>query len=227
MSVSGHTFTRRGFTIVELLIVIIVIATLTTVTVVTYNGIRQRAVNAQVASSINAWEKILTMYATTNGSFPATPAQAWSGGDASGWPTCLGVRDTVNYCANNLSGSTESNPGAINGVQVSTIQDSYTALLSGNTGTSYPQANIHSAIDVTSTTYGSYRIRGIRYAYKLSGTGQGVFLGYAIYARTCPNGDLEGYVFSSAPISTGTNPGAEASASGNTIYCLHKLGTAL
>lgn len=46
---------RRGFTIVELLIVIVVVAILATITVVSYNGVQQRA---QVSALANGFKQI-------------------------------------------------------------------------------------------------------------------------------------------------------------------------
>ncbi|MCD8561836.1 prepilin-type N-terminal cleavage/methylation domain-containing protein [Candidatus Saccharibacteria bacterium] len=43
----------RGFTIVELLIVIVVIATLAAITLVAYNGIRERAQVSAVQSAVS------------------------------------------------------------------------------------------------------------------------------------------------------------------------------
>lgn len=42
----------RGFTIVELLIVIVIIAILATVTIVSYNGIQARAKNTKTVSAV-------------------------------------------------------------------------------------------------------------------------------------------------------------------------------
>jgi len=44
---------RRGFTIVELLIVIVVIATLAAITIVAYSGIQQRARDARRVSDLS------------------------------------------------------------------------------------------------------------------------------------------------------------------------------
>lgn len=52
----------RGFTIVELLIVIIVIAILAAITAVAYNGVRERAESAKVISQAKAYIKALKMY---------------------------------------------------------------------------------------------------------------------------------------------------------------------
>lgn len=66
----GITFRRQGFTIVELLIVIVVIAILAAITIVAYNGIQQRARNAQVVSGVNAYYKAMINYKTINGLYP-------------------------------------------------------------------------------------------------------------------------------------------------------------
>lgn len=58
---------KRGFTIVELLIVVVVIAILATITIVAYNGIQQRARTSAVASMATSAGKKVTLYAVDNG----------------------------------------------------------------------------------------------------------------------------------------------------------------
>ena len=60
----------RGFTIVELLIVIVVIAILAAITVVAYNGIQDRANDAIIKSDITAFAKKIKMYEVENERYP-------------------------------------------------------------------------------------------------------------------------------------------------------------
>ncbi len=79
---------KRGFTIVELLIVIVVIAILAAITIVAYNGIQARARDASRKSDIEVIAKALEMYYIDNGKFPGSPSQ--TGGSTtinSGWST--------------------------------------------------------------------------------------------------------------------------------------------
>lgn len=65
----------KGFTIVELLIVIIVIAILATLVITAYNGIQQKAKNTQRIATVKEYIKILTIYAAQYGSYPITSNQ--------------------------------------------------------------------------------------------------------------------------------------------------------
>lgn len=61
----------RGFTIVELLIVIVVIAILAAITVVAFNGAQQKALNSRTFAAINAYKKAIYRYSIdNNGSAP-------------------------------------------------------------------------------------------------------------------------------------------------------------
>lgn len=64
----------RGFTIVELLIVIVVIAILAAITIVAYNGVQQRARNSSRVSAVETIQKALELYKTATGSYPVTSA---------------------------------------------------------------------------------------------------------------------------------------------------------
>lgn len=66
------TVKSRGFTIVELLIVIVIIAILAAITIVAYNGIQQRANDSHRMNDANAMIKALAQYYVQNGGFPAT-----------------------------------------------------------------------------------------------------------------------------------------------------------
>ena len=79
---------KKGFTIVELLIVIVVIAILAAISIVAYNGIQQRARDSQRKSDVASITKALELYYADKGKYPGTPAD--TGGSTtinSGWST--------------------------------------------------------------------------------------------------------------------------------------------
>ena len=63
---------QKGFTIVELLIVIVVIGILAAITIVAYNGIQNRAKNSSTQSAIKQVQKLVEAYNAQNGSYPST-----------------------------------------------------------------------------------------------------------------------------------------------------------
>lgn len=82
--------TSSGFTIVELLIVIVVIAILAAITIVAYNGIQQRANNAQRIAAAQQWIKSIKAYVSSNGSYPSSVAQIY----------CIGTNNPTDLDAN-------------------------------------------------------------------------------------------------------------------------------
>ena len=67
----NKTSSVRGFTIVELLIVIVVIGILAAITIVAYNGVQQRARDSVRTSDIQAVQKALALYHADNGAYPS------------------------------------------------------------------------------------------------------------------------------------------------------------
>lgn len=82
---------NRGFTIVELLIVIVVIGILAAITIVAFNGVQQRARNTQVVSGVSAYVKAFRQYKAVKSTYPAMSG-------------CLGAGYPSNNCW--MSGST-------------------------------------------------------------------------------------------------------------------------
>ena len=62
---------NKGFTLVEILIVIVVIAILAAVTMVAYNGLVGRAQDSMAQAGLSTAKKELTLYHQENGSYPA------------------------------------------------------------------------------------------------------------------------------------------------------------
>ena len=66
---------QRGFTIVELLIVIVVIAILAAIIIVAYNGVQNRASDSRRLHDMQEIQSAIEAYKTTTGTFPpVTPA---------------------------------------------------------------------------------------------------------------------------------------------------------
>jgi len=61
---------KRGFTVVELLIVVVVIAILSTITVVSYQGARTKAQNTRVIATVKNYADVLNAYHLANNQYP-------------------------------------------------------------------------------------------------------------------------------------------------------------
>ncbi len=84
-----QAMSQRGFTIVELLIVIVVIGILAAITVVAFNGVQQRAQNIQRITAAKEWQKLITSYVAVNNSYPLV----------NGYHNCLGSGNVTNWDA--------------------------------------------------------------------------------------------------------------------------------
>ena len=99
---------KRGFTIVELLIVIVVIAILAAISIVVYNGIQARSQDAKRAQDLATIEKAILGYEAINSGVPQTcaysgnPCGVWNNSTHTNWLTFLDKdfgkmpRDVVN-----------------------------------------------------------------------------------------------------------------------------------
>lgn len=66
---------ERGFTIVELLIVIVVIAVLAAITIVAYNGIQSRAHDTTIQSDLRGIGQQISAYKITEGTLPVSVSE--------------------------------------------------------------------------------------------------------------------------------------------------------
>ena len=72
------TYYKKGFTLVEMLIVIAIIAILASVALVSVGGVRRSANDTKRISDLNKVQQSLEVYYVKNGVYPSTPAN-WAG----------------------------------------------------------------------------------------------------------------------------------------------------
>lgn len=99
--------TQRGFTIVELLIVIVVIGILAAITIVAFNGVQQRAREATVKSDLANVATRMAADNALNGSYPLTAATV---NDGAGLPASAGTTyqfqsSGTTYCVTATNGN--------------------------------------------------------------------------------------------------------------------------
>jgi prepilin-type N-terminal cleavage/methylation domain-containing protein len=70
----------RGFTIVELLIVIVVIGILAAITLVAYNGVQAKALNGSTQDIALKYRKAMILYATEKGLYPSNSSACFGEG---------------------------------------------------------------------------------------------------------------------------------------------------
>ena len=102
---------RRGFTIVELLIVIVVIGILAAIVIVAYNGVQQRARVASLQSDLVNVSKKMAIDNINNGAYAAT-ASAVDGGNglpASNGTTYQYHSTGTSYCITGTNGNVSYN----------------------------------------------------------------------------------------------------------------------
>lgn len=129
----------RGFTIVELLIVIVIIGILAAIAIVAFNGTQQRGRDAQRKSDVAAITKALELYYIDKGEYPAgsgstTINNAWSTTADASWAT-LQTKLQPYYA------KLPADPVSTPGVSVHASGYNYAYFSNSGTGTTYCGSN--------------------------------------------------------------------------------------
>ncbi len=93
MKLNNIKFNRnnRGFTIVELLVVIVVIGILAAITIVSYTGITNKANTTKSISNASTTQQVIEVYAAENNGYPVTFASIMAYAGATRIPAGLTV----------------------------------------------------------------------------------------------------------------------------------------
>ncbi len=124
MSLKNIKTSTKGFTIVELLIVVVVIAILAAITIVSYNGITSKANDSASKSLLSSVQKKAELFYSEKGGYPNTTSQFQASGTSydipaasfkAGAPTATDGTKVVQYAPCGTASGTspnQVNPGA-------------------------------------------------------------------------------------------------------------------
>lgn len=113
---NGHT---AGFTIVELLIIVALIGILAAIVIVAYNGLQQRAHNAQHQNDIKTVQKVIEAYNVQYGEYPKTttnPSSNWKTIDVRTDDNCQNGSSQPDWVPNVTDKLPQSDPAYSGGV---------------------------------------------------------------------------------------------------------------
>lgn len=96
---------QKGFTIVELLIVIVVIAILAAISVGVYNGVQERAQNTKTVAAVRSYLTALEIFRSDYGAYPSQTNVS-----GIGFYNCLGEEYTDDSCGGYQNGNKENVP---------------------------------------------------------------------------------------------------------------------
>ena len=139
------TNSKRGFTIVELLVVIVVIGILAAITIVSYTGISNKAKIASLQSDLDGASRQLKLYQIENSQYPTSF-------DSNNCPTPVDAK----YCLKPSSGNTFDRTAYAASVNNSTNPQTFTLDATNTNGTKYRITNDSSPVAVVVVTGSPY-----------------------------------------------------------------------
>lgn len=161
---------QRGFTIVELLIVVVVIAILAAISTVAFSSVQDRAEIAKTASAVRQYREALSHYRTDNGQYPITGA------------FCLGNQYGT-FTGGTTAGCRYSTAVISNG-NGSAGRDALKPYMDGQTP--MPSTKVMTS---GSTEFVGGHFYGSSYNYRLDGN-RVVAIEYYVKGNTCPVGPV-------------------------------------
>lgn len=178
----------KGFTLVEMMVVIIVIAILFGISVVTYEKVRQRSANAKTIALVNQWEQSISVYQSKSRLLP----QDWTclGNDVDDFPEIPEKSIGPGQCERNmilpLGGSSWTSE--FKTVPTDGLSESTPNLLKNNA------ASLPGTLEMYEAGTDSY-MRGIVYAtisepWRAPDSDPGAFIFYALKGQSCPTANI-------------------------------------
>lgn len=168
----------KGFTLVELLIVIVVIAILSSITVVAYNGVQDRAKTAVIYANAKQLANAVAIYGQETGTLPSQNYSCF--GEAANFPSTS--LNNTRYCWNIRYGSDVWNQASVHSTssvssQLSSVMDS----------TSFK----YDLIQLSDTDGYEHAVRGFWYNSLGTAPYTQASVSFAIPSENCPDGSVE------------------------------------